>query len=194
MKLVVALADGPFHQLRTTVDAVVDWCALFAPGPPRPVPRVDGIHVVGVEHLIGDRVVQDLPALDVRRANLDHLRPARLGEPGNVHQRAPPLVLMQRRHRLLARLDDDVRRPEAVAFGLPVERASTPAWAAACRPGCPAARPDPPSWTMVSTCSSVSDMSFLNFCTPTLRSMCHGGIWRRDTRSRIERAHGRASW
>jgi hypothetical protein len=46
---------------------------------------------------------------------------------------------------------------------------------------------------MVSTCSSVSDMSFLNFCTPTLRSMCHGGIWRVDTRVLIDFAHGRAS-
>ena len=47
---------------------------------------------------------------------------------------------------------------------------------------------------MVSTCWSVSDMSFLNFCTPTLLSMCHGGIWRVATRSLIERAQGRASW
>src|SRR5579859_3095215 len=36
----------------------------------------------------------------------------------------------------------------------------------------------PPSTqaTIVFTCWEVSDMSFLNFCTPTLRSMCHGGI------------------
>ena len=47
---------------------------------------------------------------------------------------------------------------------------------------------------MVSICSSVSDMSFLNFWTPTLWSMCHGGIWRVATRSLIERAQGRASW
>src|SRR5207244_3848941 len=55
---------------------------------------------------------------------------------------------------------------------------------------------DPPSTqrTIVSTCSSVSDMSFLNFWTPTLLSMCHGGIWRVATRSLIERAQGRASW
>src|SRR6185295_16921172 len=55
---------------------------------------------------------------------------------------------------------------------------------------------DPPSTqrTMVSTCSSVSDKSFLNFWTPTLRSMCQGGICRVATRSLIERAHGRASW
>ena len=43
-------------------------------------------------------------------------------------------------------------------------------------------------------CSSVSDMSFLNFCTPTPRSMCHGGICRVATRSLMERAQGRASW
>src|SRR5438128_6100138 len=47
---------------------------------------------------------------------------------------------------------------------------------------------------MVSTCSSVSDMSFLNFRTPTDRSMCQGGICRLATRSRIDRTHGRASW
>ena len=47
---------------------------------------------------------------------------------------------------------------------------------------------------MVATCSSVSDMSFLNFCTPTLRSMCHGGICRAATRRWIDFAHGRASW
>ena len=47
---------------------------------------------------------------------------------------------------------------------------------------------------MVSICSSVSDMSFLNFWTPTDLSMCHGGICRVLTRSRIDRAQGRASW
>ena len=36
-------------------------------------------------------------------------------------------------------------------------------------------------------------MSFLNFCTPTLWSMCHGGICRVATRCLIDRAHGRAS-
>ena len=46
---------------------------------------------------------------------------------------------------------------------------------------------------MVAICSSVSDMSFLNFCTPTLRSMCQGGIWRDATRALIDRAHGRES-
>src|SRR3954447_7765160 len=46
---------------------------------------------------------------------------------------------------------------------------------------------------MVWTCSSLSDMSFLNFCTPTLRSMCHGGIWRVETRCLIDLAHGRDS-
>jgi hypothetical protein len=47
---------------------------------------------------------------------------------------------------------------------------------------------------MVATCSSVSDMSFLNLVTPTLGSMCQGGIWRDSTRLLIERAQGRASW
>jgi len=46
---------------------------------------------------------------------------------------------------------------------------------------------------MVAICSSVSDMSFLNFWTPTLRSMCQGGIWRARTRALIDRAQGRES-
>jgi hypothetical protein len=46
---------------------------------------------------------------------------------------------------------------------------------------------------IVSIWSSLSDMSFLNFWTPTLLSMCHGGIWRAATRARIDLAHGRAS-
>ena len=46
---------------------------------------------------------------------------------------------------------------------------------------------------MVSICSSLSDMSFLNFWTPTPLSMCHGGIWRVATRSLIDLAHGRTS-
>src|SRR5579862_2978825 len=46
---------------------------------------------------------------------------------------------------------------------------------------------------MVAISSSVSDGSSLNLETPTLRSICHGGITRVMTFSRIERAHGRAS-
>src|SRR5439155_716504 len=60
--------------------------------------------------------------------------------------------------------------------------------------GSPCGAPASTQRTMVSTCSSLSDMSFLNFCTPTLRSMCQGGICRVATRSLIDRAHGRASW
>src|SRR5438093_933409 len=60
--------------------------------------------------------------------------------------------------------------------------------------GSPCSAPPSTQRTIVSTCSSLSDMSFLNFCTPTLRSMCHGGICRAATRSRMERAHGRTSW
>src|SRR5262245_3648095 len=55
--------------------------------------------------------------------------------------------------------------------------------------GAPAATHD---W-IVSICSSLSERSFLNFWMPTVLSMCHGGIWRVATRSRIERAQGRAS-
>src|SRR5438093_6059809 len=60
--------------------------------------------------------------------------------------------------------------------------------------GSPCGAPASTQRTIVSTWSSLSDMSFLNFWTPTLRSMCHGGICRVATRSLIERAHGRASW
>ena len=60
--------------------------------------------------------------------------------------------------------------------------------------GSPCTAPSSTQRTIVSTCSSLSDMSFLNFWTPTLRSMCHGGICRVATRSLIERAHGRTSW
>ena len=44
--------------------------------------------------------------------------------------------------------------------------------------GSPCGAPASTQRTMVSTCSSVSDRSFLNFWMPTLRSICHGGIWR----------------
>src|SRR4051812_11393394 len=30
---------------------------------------------------------------------------------------------------------------------------------------------------IVAICSSVRDLSFLNFWIPTVRSICHGGIW-----------------
>src|SRR5204862_5415492 len=60
--------------------------------------------------------------------------------------------------------------------------------------GSPCGAPPSTQRAIVFTCSSVRDMSFLNFCTPTLRSMCHGGIWCVATRSLIERAQGRESW
>ena len=44
----------------------------------------------------------------------------------------------------------------------------------------------------VSRCSSESDRSFLNLWMPTVRSMCHGGIWREATLSAMDLAHGRA--
>ena len=42
--------------------------------------------------------------------------------------------------------------------------------------------------------SSLSDLSSLKLCTPTLGSMCHGGISRASTLARMDRAHGRVSW
>src|SRR5262249_29455376 len=47
--------------------------------------------------------------------------------------------------------------------------------------------------TIVSICWSLSDRSFLNFWMPTLRSICHGGIWCSLTLALIDRAHGRVS-
>src|SRR3989442_202137 len=57
----------------------------------------------------------------------------------------------------------------------------------------PSGAPESTHRTMVSIWSCVRDMSFLNFCTPTVGSICHGGIWRVMTRSRMALAHGRVS-
>jgi len=59
--------------------------------------------------------------------------------------------------------------------------------------GLPCGAPASTQRTIVLIWSSLSDMSFLNCCTPTRRSMCHGGIWRVSTRLLIDRAHGRVS-
>src|SRR5436309_7256530 len=59
--------------------------------------------------------------------------------------------------------------------------------------GSPGAAPESTQRTIVRICSSVSDMSFLNFWTPTVRSMCQGGICLVRTRSRMDLAHGRVS-
>ena len=60
--------------------------------------------------------------------------------------------------------------------------------------GSPPGAPPSTQRTTVSISASVSDRSFLNAVMPTVRSRCHGGICRVETRSRIDRAHGRASW
>jgi hypothetical protein len=59
--------------------------------------------------------------------------------------------------------------------------------------GLPCGAPWSTQFTIVSICWSVSDMSFLNFWTPTPWSICHGGIWRDATRVLIDRANGRTS-
>ena len=59
--------------------------------------------------------------------------------------------------------------------------------------GSPCGAPASTHFTIVSSCSSVSERSFLNFWMPTLRSICHGGICRSATRVLIDFAHGRAS-
>src|SRR5438046_1552325 len=45
--------------------------------------------------------------------------------------------------------------------------------------------------TIVPICSSVSDMSFLKFRTPTVLSMCHGGICRAQSLSVLFDRYGR---
>ena len=60
--------------------------------------------------------------------------------------------------------------------------------------GLPRGAPPSTQRTTVSISASVSDRSFWNAWMPTVRSMCHGGIWRVSTRSLMDRAHGRDSW
>ena len=48
-------------------------------------------------------------------------------------------------------------------------------------------------FTTVANCSSLSERSLRNFCTPTDLSMLHGGIVRFSTRDLMERTHGRTS-
>ena len=68
---------------------------------------------------------------------------------------------------------------------------STGAGASAVLPrGAPASTQTP----MVSISSSVNDRSFLNPCSPTLGSTCHGGISRASTLVRIDLAQGLVSW
>ena len=59
--------------------------------------------------------------------------------------------------------------------------------------GFPSGAPSSTQLEIVAISASVKDGSSLNFAIPTLRSICHGGIWRRTTFSLIDRAHGRAS-
>ena len=59
--------------------------------------------------------------------------------------------------------------------------------------GSPCGAPASIQRTMVSSCPSVSDRSFLNFWIPTRRSICHGGICRSRTRALIDLTHGRTS-
>src|SRR3989442_13509131 len=59
--------------------------------------------------------------------------------------------------------------------------------------GSPFGTPASTHFTIVSICASGSERSFLNFWMPTVLSICHGGIWRVITRSRIALAQGRTS-
>src|SRR5262245_36659122 len=57
----------------------------------------------------------------------------------------------------------------------------------------PIGEPESTHLMTFATCSSVNEMSFLNFWMPTFLSMPHGGISRFETRRLIALAHGRAS-
>ena len=92
-----------------------------------PCPVLTDCDVVGAQHLVGDRVMEDLPRLQVGRTNLDHPDPARLGE-RNVARRPVPHVLVLRRHRVLGRLDDEVGRAVAVPHALPLVGRRRAAW------------------------------------------------------------------
>ncbi len=58
--------------------------------------------------------------------------------------------------------------------------------------GSPCAAPPSTHFTTVSNSAGVSDSSFLNRVTPTVRSIWKGGIECSVTRALIARAHGRA--
>ena len=113
---VVALADGPLHQLRTAVDEIVGRTAIGAASGRGA--GVDGVRIV-IEHEVGDRVMNDPAALESRWTNLHHARPARLGE-RDVRHRPIPDVLMARRHRVFRRSDDEIRRTVSVSDTLPL--------------------------------------------------------------------------
>src|ERR1019366_4290375 len=59
--------------------------------------------------------------------------------------------------------------------------------------GFPIAAPESTHRAIIEIWVALNDMSFLNFCTPTVESKCHGGICLATTRSFTERAHGRVS-
>ena len=113
---VVAFADRPFHQLGAAVDEIVGGqCGC------RTVGRagVDRLHVLRAQHLIRDRVMQDLPCFEIRRTNLDHLDPARLGDRDVVGHRAIPHVLAGRRHLVFGAADHEIGRTETVLHAFP---------------------------------------------------------------------------
>src|SRR5262245_5677870 len=60
--------------------------------------------------------------------------------------------------------------------------------------GSPCGAPASTHLTIVSISLSEIERSFLNFWTPTVLSMSHGGMVWSATRVRIARAHGRTSW
>ena len=60
--------------------------------------------------------------------------------------------------------------------------------------GSPSGAPASTHCTTASISASLSEMSLANSRTPTVLSMCHGGMTRAATFSLMARAHGRTSW
>ncbi len=125
------------------------------------------------------------------RTDLDGANPARFRE-RDIRGRPPPDVLMMRRHGVGRRLDHQIGLAQFLG-GLPfVGRwpllGRRHVLGVALR-----ARRSPPSGRWCGSARRVSDMSFLNFWTPTVGSMCQGGIWRVITRWRMDLAQGRVS-
>ena len=138
-----------------------------------------------------ERVMGDLAAGDRRRPDLDAANPAIFGE-ASRNLRLPPVILRKRRHGVRRRLDDQVGRAAEQLAEVPHVVAGE-SLAGGISFGSPFGAPASIQRTTVSSSASVSDRSFLNFWIPTVRSMCHGGIWRPVTRPLIERTHGRTS-
>ena len=102
--------------------------------------RVDGLGVLRTQDVVRDRVMDDLAALDVGRTDFDHPHPSRLGHRDVAH-RPPPLSWSDGRHRVFGRLDDQVRRSEAVVLRLPVQLSVATGFSGGMSAGSPSSAP-----------------------------------------------------